>query len=372
MRTLLVLSLATVAFTADPALPSKAAIAELAGKAQNFLLATPQPTGALTPGDKHTLGITQIALVGLAMEPGLPADEPHMKAALGFMQSFKQADGGVYNPSEGVANYCTSLALQVWAATKAGSPADVKAAQDFLFGIQNKQVGSPNQGGIGYGSKGAGNEDLSNTSYAITALRASGIPASDPRMQEALRFVERCQNLSSVNKLPWVTNDGGAVYAPDESKAGGSWDKTSTGVPAEKPKLASYGSMTYALISSYLALDVTKDDPRVQAAMAWCKDHYQFEANPGMVKGKELQGLMYYFTTMAKTFDLMDQTAMQLKDGRTVDWRADLFNAIKGQAKIDGDKAMWINSADRWTEGSPHLCTSYMLMALKRIHASVP
>ncbi len=372
MRTLLVLSLAMVAIAADPALPSKAEIAELAGKAQNFLLATPQASGALTPGDKHTLGITQIALVGLAMEPGLPADEPRMKAALGFMQSFKQPDGGVYNPSEGVANYCTSLALQVWAATKTGKPDEVKAAQDFLFGIQNKEEGSVNQGGIGYGSRGKGNEDLSNTAYAITALKASGIPASDPRMQEALKFVERCQNLSSVNKLPWVTNDGGAVYAPDESKAGGSWDKKGSDTPAEKPKLASYGSMTYALISSYLTLDVKKDDPRVQAALAWCRDNYQFEANPGMAKGKELQGLMYYFTTMAKTFDLMDQTTMQLKDGRIVDWRADLFKAIKDRAKVDGDKAMWINSADRWAEGSPHLCTSYMLMALKRIHASVP
>lgn len=372
MRTLLALSLATVCFAADPVLPSKAEIADLAGKAQNFLLSTPQASGSLSPGEKYTLGITQLALVGLAMAPGLPADEPRVKSALKFMHSFKQPDGGVHDPSEGLANYCTALALQVWAATKTGTPAEIKAAQDFLFGMQNTEAGSVNKGGIGYGSRGKGNEDLSNTSYAITALRASGVPASDPRMQEALKFVERCQNLSSVNKLPWVTNDGGGVYAPDESKAGGSWDKTATAAPAEKPKLLPYGSMTYALISSYMTLDLTKDDPRVQAALAWCRDNYRFDANPGMAKGKEQQGLMYYFTTMAKTFDLIDQGSMQLKDGRTVDWRADLFKSIKDQAKVTGDKAMWINSADRWAEGSPHLCTAYMLLALKRIHASVP
>lgn len=375
MRSLLILtcaSLCMAAHAADMTLPSKAEVAALAAQAQNFLLATPQASGALTEGNKHTLGITQIALVSLAMEPGLPATDPHIKPALNFMNTFKQADGGVYNPADGVANYSTSLALQTWAATKTGTPADISAAQNFLFGIQNKIEDSPNKGGIGYGSKGAGNEDLNNTSFAITALRASGVPASDPRMQEALKFVERCQNLSSVNRLPWVTNDGGAVYAPDESKAGGSWDRKDVPANGEKPKLASYGTMTYSLISSYVALDLTKDDPRVQAALSWCRDHYQFNANPGMAAGKENQGLMYYFTAMAKTFDLLDQGSMTLNNGQTVDWRADLFKAIKGKAQITGDKAMWINSADRWAEGSPHLCTAYMLMALKRIHASLP
>jgi hypothetical protein len=106
--------------------------------------------------------------------------------------------------------------------------------------------------------------------------------------------------------------------------------------------------------------------------MAWCRDHYQFDANPGMSAGKEKQGLMYYYTAMAKTMDLLDQGPMQLKDGSTADWRADLFKAIKSRAKIEGDTASWMNSADRWAEGSPHLCTSYMLMALKRIHTSLP
>ena len=372
MRHLLLATLSVACFAADPVLPTKAEVAALASQAQNFLLSDQQASGCLVTGNKFTLGVTEIAIVGLGMEPGLPASDARIQKALAFMLTFKQPDGGIYNPADGVANYCTSLALQAWSATKSGDPADIKAAQNFLFGIQNTTEGSVNKGGIGYGSKGPGNEDLLNTTYAITALRNSGISAEDPRLKEALKFVERCQNLSSVNKLPWVENDGGGVYAPDESKAAGSWDKKSTETPAEKPKLASYGTMTYALISSYLALDLKKDDQRVQAALAWCRDNYRFDSNPGMVKGKEAQGLMYYYTAMAKTFDLLDQNTMQLKDGTTVDWRADLFQAIKGKAQITGDKASWINNADRWAEGSQHLCTAYMLMALKRIHASLP
>jgi squalene-hopene/tetraprenyl-beta-curcumene cyclase len=326
----------------------------------------------LVPGAKHVLGITQLAVVSVAMEPGLPASDPRLAKALAYMEGFKQPNGSVCNPGEGLANYCTSLALQAWAASKTGSSDDIRAAQNFLFGLQNTDPTNPNRGGIGYGSRGAGNEDLSNTSFAIAGLKASGIKATDPRMQEALKFLERCQNLSSVNKLPWVTNDGGGVYSPDESKAGGSWDKTAPPTTTTPTKLASYGSMTYALISSYIALDLTKDDPRVQAALAWAKDHYQFDVNPGMSTGKELQGLYYYYNVLGKTYDLIDATTLTLKDGRIVDWRADLFAAIKSRAKIDGDKAYWINSADRWTEGSPYLCTAYMLTALKRIYGSLP
>jgi squalene-hopene/tetraprenyl-beta-curcumene cyclase len=204
-----------------------------------------------------------------------------------------------------------------------------------------------------------------------SALRASGVPASDPHLQEALKYLERCQDLSSVNKLPWAKNSGGAVYSPDESKAGGSWDKKPVDANIPAPKLAPYGSMTYALISSYLALDLKADDPRVAAALAWATKNYQFEANPGMTKGKEKQGLYYYYRIMAKTFDLIDATTLTLPDGRIVDWRADLFAAIKAQAKVNGDQASWTNDADRWQEGVPVLVTSYVLRSLKAIHASL-
>src|SRR6185436_12070479 len=93
---------------------------------------------------------------------------------------------------------------------------------------------------------------------------------------------------------PWVNNDGGAVYSPTESKAGGDWN------PRPKPgqpqySLHSYGSMTHAMIESYLALDVPADDERVRAALGWITANYGFDANPGMPDDTAGDGLFYFY-----------------------------------------------------------------------------
>lgn len=376
----LLLASAVIAADAAPALPTKAEVEALITQGQTWLTAQAQPDGAFVPGKKYVLGITQLAADALVAQPcGLPVTDPVIVKALALQASFKQKDGGFYEV-DGPANYTTSLALMLLTATKTGDQATITAAQNFVLGIQNVDDRSPSKGGIGYGSKGPGFEDLSNTTFALEALKSSGVSSGDPRMQQALKFLEKCQNLSSVNKQPWVTNDGGAVYAPDESKAGGSSNPDS-GTPQEPTKLTSYGSMTYALISSYLTLDLAKDDPRVVAALTWVKQNYQFDANPGMPVGpdkngklREKQGLFYYYAAMAKTFDLLDAQAMDLPNGKKADWRADLFAVIKAGALPgkDGKGVFWVNqNAERWGEGFPHLTTAYMIKALKRIDASL-
>jgi squalene-hopene/tetraprenyl-beta-curcumene cyclase len=385
LRPLTLITLAGLAVLAGPVraaetapLPTKAEVEALIAKGQAWLLAQQQPNGAFVPGNKFMLGISLMAANTLASAPvAIPATDPRLQKTLTLMNTFRQKDGGFYVPDEGLGNYCTSLTLMVLTTTKTGDPAVVKAAQDFLLGNQNTDEGSLNKGGMGYGSRGKGHEDLSNTSYALQALRASGIPATDPRMVEAVKFLERCQDLSSNNKGAWVKNTGGAVYGPDESKALGSQPVAKPAATDEKPTLAPYGSMTYALISDYLILDVKPDDPRVAAAVAWVRDNYQFDANPGMRQGQEKEGLFYYYGLMAKTFDLLKLSSLDLKGGTKADWRADLFASIKAKAqpvKLDGggEGVLWINQAERWGEGMPHLATCYMLQALKRIHASLP
>ncbi len=63
-----------------------------------------------------------------------------------------------------------------------------------------------------------------------------------------------------------------------------------------------------------------------------------------------------------------------LADGKTVDWRADLFAAIKAHGKEIplGDKKgmMFMNDAPRWGECFPTLATAYLIKALKDIDAS--
>ncbi len=366
---------------AEPAAPpTKAQVEALLTKAQDWLLAQQQPDGAFLPGKQFVVGVTAMSVEVLAKPPlALGKDDPRMAKAIALLKTHFQPDGGTYAKEEGLGNYGTAFTLMALAAAKVDDSAWIMGGQKFLFGGQNTVADSIANGGIGYGSKGAGHEDLSNTSSAVAALKATGVPVSDPHMQKALAFVQRCQNLSSHNKLPWVSNDGGAVYSPEESKAAGSWDpKTSSGAggtSSAEVKLTSYGSMTYALISSYLALDLKADDPRVTAALAWVKDNYRFDANPGMAAGKEQEGLLYYYAAMAKTFDTLDLTTFDSK-GKKVDWRADLFAAISERAvpaKLDDGREgiMWINSAKRWGEGLPHLATVYLVRALKSIHASL-
>ncbi len=383
--------------------PSKADVEVLIDQAQEWLLSKHKDTGAFVPSKEFALGITELAVEALATQPkAIPSTDPRMKASIAFILSYKQPDGGIYSPEEGLGTYGTSLGLLALKAAGAADAATVAGGQKYLFGQQNTLPDSVCNGGIGYGSKGPGHEDLSNTAHAIRALSETGVPASDARMQSALKFLERCQNLSSHNKTPGIGSDGGAFYSPEESKAGGSWqaqkgaeaktpegskgaDGSADGKPAgdtgaaaktEEPKFQSYGSMTYALISNYLALDLKPEDPRVSAAMSWAKKNYQFDRNPGMAAGKEKDGLYYYYGMMAKTMSVLGVKELEISDTKKADWRADLFKAIKDQAqivKLENGKpaAMWMNSANRWGEGVPHLATAYMLKALKAIHASL-
>jgi squalene-hopene/tetraprenyl-beta-curcumene cyclase len=373
-------NIANVANAADA--PTKESVAAAVTKGQAWLLAQQQENGAFLPGNQFAVAMTAMVISALAGEPcAIPSDDPRMQKALAFVRSFRQPNGGIYDPQEGMGDYGTALALMAFKATRTDDPKTVKGAQEYLFGIQNKDPNDSARGGLGYADHAPGDENLNTTEFALRALRSSGVAADDPHMKAALEFLQRCQNLSTVNDQTWAGGDGGAVYSPKESKAEGSWaseeDKAAGKTMAESGALNSYGSMTYALISSYVALDLTAEDPRVAAALAWVKDHYQFDANPGMRPGAERQGLMYYYLLMARTMDHLDYAKFTLKDGKEVDWRSDLFQVIMGSAiptEVGGDKTgglLWMNSEKRWGESVPHIATTYMVTALKHISNSL-
>ena len=353
---------------------TKADVAALASKAQAWLLQQQEEDGSFLPGDRFKLGITTVVARSL-LENGLAGDDPRVTKASDFIRSFIQPDGGIYNPEEGLANYTTSLGLQVLVAANTISDDERKAAQNYLLGLQNLDENSATYGGIGYGQAGKGSEDLSNTAMAIEALVKSGVSPDHPGLKRALEFVTRTQNLSSHNDQAWAGEDGGAVYSPDSSMARGSF-RSESGQVAEKEKtdgdtptkLNSYGSMTYAMITSYIYLDLTPEDPRLKAALGWVSNNYQFAANPGMPAGQEREGLFYYYQAMAKTFDILEKAELTLPDGSKADWRSDLYHALNERATHLGETGtIWINDMPRWAEGIPHLTTAYVLGVLARI-----
>lgn len=374
MKIILASLLACAVGAADA--PKPAEVAALIDEAQAWLVSRAQPDGAMAEGGVFTAGITALAAGALIGEPrALPADHAAIAGATRLLAALKQPDGGVYQPQEGIGNYTTSVVLLY--ASALPSPQrdafDIVGMQKYLFGLQNGDPTSLGRGGIGYGAdKPAGSEDLSNTAYAVQALRASGVPASDPRLQAALGFLQRCQDLKSVNGAAWVQDSGGGAYGPQD--AARSWESRATG---GVPRFVPSGSMTYALLSTYLVLDIRAGDPRVDAAVGWVAANYGFDANPGMGRGRELQGLFHSHALAARALDLLGSPTVKLPDGRSVDWRADLYAALAARVqRVDlpggGHGAMWLNREQRWGEGLPHLCTAYALRALKAIARTTP
>lgn len=302
------------------------------------------------------LGITALAVTAL-LQNGKTVNDPAVRSGLAFIEKHVQPDGGIYFPGTYYKNYETSIAMMCLHQADAERYRQIIAdAERFVKGIQWDESEDQTPADYTYGGAGYGRNrrpDLSNTAFLIDALRSIGRGPDDPAIQKALVFVSRCQNLETEhNTTPFAAKnpDGGFYYTPaagGQSMAG----ETPTG------GLRSYASMTYAGLKSMIYAGLTADDPRVQAAKQWIAKNYDLESNPGM----DQQGLYYYYHTFAKTMDALGEPLFTDAAGKTHDWRAELFDALRKRQRPDGS---WVNQADRWMEGDPNLVTAYSLMAL--------
>ena len=66
-------------------------------------------------------------------------------------------------------------------------------------------------GGIGYG--GDLSPDLSNTQFAMEAMKRGGVPSDDESFRKAMSFLQRCQNDPEINPKVIVRGDGRKVQA---------------------------------------------------------------------------------------------------------------------------------------------------------------
>ena len=310
------------------------------------------------------VGITSLAVYGVAKSPLAGSGDGKQVIAKGvkYILSQVQDDGSINNDPKLLSVYRTSLAMM---ALTAVDPAKykgvIKKAQDYLKAAQfgEKNGGFTPQdwqyGGWGYSDKPADQgkiqPDLSNLQFALSALKESGLPADDPAYKNAIIFLQRCQNRTESNDRPTAGNDGGAFYAPMESKAG------PVKLPDGTMVYKSYGSMTYALLKGFAFCGLPKDDPRIQAAYTWITQNYSVDETPGMGQ----MGLFYYFMTMANTLNVLNVDAVKTADGRSHDWRKELIQKIGSLQNEDGS---WSNKQDRWMESDPVLVTGYALTVL--------
>ena len=288
---------------------------------------------------------------------------------LDYLVQLQKPDGAI--SEYGLDVYTTSVAIEALLA--GGRPQDrpvIERARQYLVAAQFDEgegyslEADPFYGGIGY--EDGERPDLSNTQMALEAATRAGTPADDALYRKALVFIERCQNLSERQPLSWPrldggrtvsSNDGGAIYMPGGSQAGevqaseGTW------------QARSYGSMTYALVKSYLFCGVPADDARVQAAVRWLGRNFTVEHNPGFVTpAEQAQGLYYYYLALARTLRMLPDSGLKGPDGEAIEWRAQLVRKLLDEQRTDGS---WINDRSRrWWEASPTLSTAFALLAL--------
>lgn len=302
-------------------------------------------------------GVTALVAAAL-LRNGYSADEPVVAKALAYLEKNVQKDGGIYDKV--LANYTTSIAVLAFQeANKDGKYNTLlKKAGEFLRSMQSPEDDpkNPKYGGAGYDGKSR--PDLSNTQFFVEGLLAAGIPKDDPAVQRALKFISRCQNLPGEhNDQPFAkkaTEDdkGGLTYRipldPD--------DKLHK--QAAEGGLRSAGGMTYAGLKSFLYAGLTRDDPRVKAAVDWIARHYTLEENPGLKQA----GLYYYYHTFAKAMTALGDDQFTDAAGKKHDWRRELFEALK---KRQGEDGGWRNVGDKqYGESDPNLATAFAILTL--------
>lgn len=329
-----------------------------------YLAAGQRAGGSWEAFGQPSLGVTALAVQSLIQDARYGPNHSRVARGLAFILRHVQPDGGIYAPDEGMRNYHTSVALMALAAT--GDPnhaGTIREAQNFLKKLQwdggeGHEVSSPWYGGQGYGKHKR--PDLSNTQMMLEALHQSGLSADDPVYRKAMVFITRCQMLGEQNDQPFAAGatDGGFIYSP----ANGGESKAGARIIDGQPQLRSYGSMTYAGFKSLLYARIDRDDVRVQRAVDWIRRYYTLDHNPNMPHAQSLEGLYYYFHVFAKAMDAWGEEVFVDARGASHRWRMELCNALFARQRKDGS---WINEADRWYEGNPHLVTSYALLALQ-------
>jgi prenyltransferase beta subunit len=333
--------------------PDPREVQALLDKAVAYLKANQQASGAFSPG-RAGPGVTALVIAALVRN-GVSPKEPVVAKALDYLTKQRKQDGGIYDKF--LANYTTSVAIMALHEANAGGKYDeiIKEASKFIKRLQ--QGGDPKDakfGGFGYDGKSR--PDASNSNFAVEALLAAGVPKDDPAIQNALKFISRCQNLAGefndqeFAKKASKDDEGGFVYNPldpDDKK-----HKTPEG------GLRSMGGMTYGGLKSFLYAGVSKNDKRVQAAVNWIRRHYTLKENPGMGQS----GLYYYYHTFAKAMQALGEDRFADADGKKHDWRRELFEALRERQREDGS---WQNATDRtFGESDPNLATAFAILSL--------
>lgn len=195
-------------------------------------------------------------------------------------------------------------------------------------------------GGFGYGSHSR--PDLSNSQFALVALRAALVAETSNAWDKGAMYVEQCQYKFHA--------DGGMWYTPD----GYVWGFGST------------GAMTAAGVWSYALCGVPLADSKVQDALSWLSSNYMYIQNPNA--NPVLRSHYYYLWGAAKGFLVYDLTHGEIGGTIPVDpldasafiqgWYYDFSKYLVAQQQPNGS---WVSGS---YNGGHILDTEYALFIL--------
>jgi len=314
----------------------------------------------------HTYGLlrsgqslTPFVLDALLQVPEGIYQPPSTKVerAVSFLRSNTRLDGamGMMDPDvPDYPNYATALSVTALSrARHVGWESQVQRMVDYLRVQQFTEQNGWAQDHPAYGAWGMGGNrrtppdtghvDLSMTRYVLQALRAAGLPASDPALERARVFVERCQNFDGKH-----TNDGdgGFFFSTTES------DTNKAG--ADGRRLRSYGTTTADGVLALLALGSSPGDERIVAAQRWMSGHHRDMNVPGFI-GEAYErwprGLAFYYSAVsAQAF-----RALKVNAGATV---------IEGLRRTQRSDGSWANPENLVKEDDPLIATTFAVHAM--------
>ena len=335
---------------------------ELTERGARYLLAAQEKDGGWA--SQTGPGISCLVLKALIQEPTVGSAHPAVERGIRFVLRFQRDDGGIYSAGGLLRNYESSVALSMLGAlAEDRHKPRIAKTQQFLKQLQwdegeEKSLDDAWYGGAGYGPQER--PDLSNTQMMLEALHDSGLPKDDPTYKKALVFIERGQMWGESNDQPFAkgSSQGGFIY----TAANGGESKAEQVEIEGRKELRCYGSMTYAGFKSMLYAGLTKDDPRVKAALDWIGRYWTLDHNPNMPATQSRQGLFYYYHLFGRALQAWGEEVITDHVGRKHAWRRELVEKL---AAIQRDDGSWVNEANRWMEGHPALTTAYAMLALQ-------
>lgn len=311
--------------------------------------------GLLRSGQSMTPFVLDALLRVPSADYPLPQDK--LDQALAFIRSHTGKDGsvGMVDPTiPDYPNYSTSLAIHALvAAHRKGFESDIAPMIAYLRTQQFTEENGWHPRDVAYGAWGmgggrrtppdTGHVDLSMSGYVIDAFRAAGIPTSDPALQAARIFVERCQNFDPHKPDDL---DGGFFFTTTE------FDTNKAG--QEGKHYRSYGTTTADGIVALMAVGAERNDPRIVAAARWLAANHSGMGTPGFAREayrRWIQGLAFYYSSASMAaFEVLQKGPAP--------------GVVNDLVKLQKPDGSWANPENLVKEDDPLIATGFALRAL--------